>query len=192
VRLTHGDQYRRMPWKNGGGETVEIAVSPEGAGLEDFDWRVSMARVAADGPFSTFAGIDRTLCILESGRIVLRVGAAVPVELAADSPPHAFPADVATEARLLDGPVLDLNVMTRRGRCRHEVERLAVAGPTRTAGTDGTALVLCPAGGVMVEAAQGRVALGPFDSLRIEGAPMISCMAAVPATVFVIRLLQQS
>ena len=30
-----------MPWKNGGGETTEIAVSPPGAGLDDFDWRVA-------------------------------------------------------------------------------------------------------------------------------------------------------
>ena len=56
--------YRRMPWKNGGGETVEIAVSPEGAALSEFDWRISMATVATDGPFSIFPGIDRTLSIL--------------------------------------------------------------------------------------------------------------------------------
>ena len=50
-----------MPWKNGGGETAEIAVSPPGAALDDFDWRLSMARVETDGPFSAFPGIDRTL-----------------------------------------------------------------------------------------------------------------------------------
>jgi environmental stress-induced protein Ves len=47
-----------MPWKNGGGETTEIAVFPDGAGLSDFDWRVSMARVDGDGPFSSFPGIE--------------------------------------------------------------------------------------------------------------------------------------
>ena len=31
------------PWKNGGGTTREVAVSPEGAGLDDFAWRISLA-----------------------------------------------------------------------------------------------------------------------------------------------------
>ena len=57
--------YRVMPWKNGGGTTTEVAVSPDHAGLEDFDWRISMARVETSGPFSSFAGIDCTLSVLE-------------------------------------------------------------------------------------------------------------------------------
>ncbi len=39
-----------MPWKNGGGVTTEICVSPPSGA---FDWRVSIATVNADGPFST-------------------------------------------------------------------------------------------------------------------------------------------
>ena len=61
-----------MPWKNGGGTTIEIAVSPHGAGLDDFDWRVSMARVEGSGPFSRFADIDRCLCVLGGAGIVLK------------------------------------------------------------------------------------------------------------------------
>ena len=65
MQVLRAENYRRMPWKNGGGETTEIAVFPAGAGLDDFDWRVSMARVESSGPFSVFPGIDRTLAILE-------------------------------------------------------------------------------------------------------------------------------
>jgi len=61
MKILRSADHKRMPWKNGGGETVEIAISPQGAGLADFDWRVSMATVASDGPFSVFPGIDRTL-----------------------------------------------------------------------------------------------------------------------------------
>ncbi|WP_210147850.1 HutD family protein [Aromatoleum petrolei] len=32
-----------MLWKNGGGVTLEVALQPAGAGLTDFDWRVSSA-----------------------------------------------------------------------------------------------------------------------------------------------------
>ncbi len=64
MRILRAADHKRMPWKNGGGETVEIAVAPQDAALGDFDWRISMATVAADGPFSIFPGIDRTLSIL--------------------------------------------------------------------------------------------------------------------------------
>lgn len=56
------------PWKNGGGETAEILCHPQGAGFGDFNWRISTARVASSGPFSTFEGIDRILTVLEGGR----------------------------------------------------------------------------------------------------------------------------
>ncbi len=51
------------PWKNGGGMTADVAASPPGAGMDGFDWRVSIARVEADGPFSVFPGVDRTMAL---------------------------------------------------------------------------------------------------------------------------------
>src|SRR5690606_386633 len=64
-------QFR--PWKNGGGETAEIAVSPAGAGFDDFDWRISTAIVAQSGPFSGFPGVDRVLTVIEGGAMELTV-----------------------------------------------------------------------------------------------------------------------
>ena len=63
-----------MAWKNGGGETAEIAVFPEGACYDDFHWRLSMARIAADGPFSTFPNVDRTLALIEGNGMVIEAG----------------------------------------------------------------------------------------------------------------------
>ena len=62
-----------MPWKNGQGETVEIARSPDGEGLDDFDWRVSVAPVVADGAFSMFPGIERTIAVIEGSGMALDV-----------------------------------------------------------------------------------------------------------------------
>ena len=45
MRTLREADYRRMPWKNGGGETIEMMVSPAGASFDTFDWRVSMAYV---------------------------------------------------------------------------------------------------------------------------------------------------
>ncbi len=53
-RIIAPDSFRRMPWKNGGGETIEIMAFPEGADLAGFEWRVSMAKVAGDGPSRSF------------------------------------------------------------------------------------------------------------------------------------------
>ena len=124
---------RRMPWKNGGGETIEIAVSPQDAWLETFDWRVSMARVESDGPFSAFPGIDRTLAVLEGEGIELDAGRAG-AGACRGFAPYSFPGDVATASRLLGGPITDLNVMTRRGRLAHRVSVVDAVGATDFAG----------------------------------------------------------
>src|SRR5215208_142099 len=71
MRVIRTADCRRMPWKNGRGETTEIAVSPPGAGLDDFQWRVSVARVARNGPVSSFEGVGRTLAILDGAGLRL-------------------------------------------------------------------------------------------------------------------------
>ncbi|HEY0269482.1 MAG TPA: HutD family protein, partial [Sphingomonas sp.] len=122
--LLRAADHRRMPWKNGGGETLEIAVSPPGASIADFDWRVSLAGVAVDGPFSAFPDIDRTLVLLEGDDLTLAIAGRPAVRLRVGDAPLAFPADVAASATLAGGAIADLNVMTRRGRYQHLVERI--------------------------------------------------------------------
>ncbi|TIP96458.1 MAG: HutD family protein, partial [Mesorhizobium sp.] len=46
------------------------------------------------------------------------------------SAPLSFPADVPTQAALIAGPITDLNVMTRRGRMTHAVDRLVISAST--------------------------------------------------------------
>jgi environmental stress-induced protein Ves len=113
-----------MPWKNGGGETREIVVSPVGATLETLDWRVSLATVTEDGPFSVFKDVQRTLCVIQGAGMRLQAGDRAPVDLYVTSEPYTFDGEAATGARLIDGPIEDLNVMSRRGRFRHSVRRL--------------------------------------------------------------------
>ncbi|HEV7324938.1 MAG TPA: HutD family protein [Bosea sp. (in: a-proteobacteria)] len=128
MRIIRAADCLVMPWKNGGGTTTEIAVAPEGASLNDFDWRISMAHVGADGPFSSFPGIDRTLSVLTGAGITLAFGDGERVRLDCTSAPYPFAADRAVDGVLVDGPIDDLNVMSRRGRWRHRVERLSGTG----------------------------------------------------------------
>jgi hypothetical protein len=118
ARVVRNHDLVRVPWKNGGGTTAEVASFPEGSGFETFGWRISMADVRSDGPFSAFPGIDRTLIVVEGGGLELDVEGAS-IVLDEPSSKLSFSGDDATVGRLLSGPIRDLNVMTRRGRFRH-------------------------------------------------------------------------
>jgi environmental stress-induced protein Ves len=177
-----------MPWKNGGGVTTEIAVSPAGAGLDDFDWRVSMARVDSGGPFSDFAGVDRTLAVLEGEGIILDIASRAATTLTRASAPLSFPADVPTQAALVAGPITDLNVMTRRGRMTHAVERVGISAPTDIQSAADAILVLCLDGEIIVAGA-APVRIGPRDTLLLgPDAMKLRLEPARTATLFVIRI----
>lgn len=115
MRIVRAADHRRMRWKNGLGETIEFAIFPRDATLDDFDWRLSRASVNESGPFSLFPQCDRTLCVIDGGSIVLDVQGRAKVTLTADSEPYSFAADVPAHATLIGEPVSDLNLIWRRG-----------------------------------------------------------------------------
>lgn len=110
-------------WKNGGGNTREIAVWPPAAGMDDFIWRLSVADIERDGPFSAFPGIDRQIVLLEGAGVTLRADdGSFSHQLCNPGEPFAFSGDTGLQATLLGGATRDFNVMTRRGHCRARVE----------------------------------------------------------------------
>ena len=193
MRILRAGNYRRMKWRNGGGETAEIAVSPEDAGLDDFDWRVSMARVESAGPFSLFPGVYRTLSILEGEGVVLDIEGRLPVRLTGVSEPYGFPADVAVHAGLVGGPITDLNVMTRRGAFVCAVERIEV-GEGRSLGDEViTTIVLVDSGEMIAEmAAGGSTRLARRDAVILEPGETawVRSDAACSAMVVAIRCVR--
>ena len=112
--------YRRMPWKNGGGHTAEIATFPAGSDFASFVWRVSIAEIRQDGPFSPFAGVDRTLVLLAGSGMRL-TGEGVTIELRMAFEPVVFSGDASLQCGLLAGPVRDFNLMVRRDAARGNV-----------------------------------------------------------------------
>jgi uncharacterized protein len=189
VRLLRAGDQRRMAWRNGGGETVEVAVHPSDAGTDDFEWRVSAATVAADGPFSSFPGVDRTLCVLSGAGIELEIDGHGRHRLDAASAPLFFPADVPTAARLIGGPVSDLNVMTRRGRWRHAVRRLDVDRRGAVEVGIGTTILVCVAGSAEIRADASAFHLEKGDALLVarSRAP-IDLRADGAAALYVVAL----
>ena len=157
-----------MPWKNGKGETVEIAVFPPSASIDGFDWRISMATVAEDGPFSIFPGIDRTLAVLEGNGMVLAIDGRAPALLTTQSAPLSFPADIPVTATLDHGAITDLNVMTRRAGLTHSLARIDVDGATRLPLPSPTCLFLCHRGIVSFRRSGETGTLAAGDTLLIE------------------------
>lgn len=168
-----------VPWRNGGGSTREVAVSPAGAGSGEFTWRVSQATVARDGPFSRFPGVDRTLLLLSGDGCTLTIDGR---EVLLDRPlaPIGFPGEAAVTCRLLAGPLEDLNVMVARAAVRAEVTVREVPGLRRHRWPQEglSALLFLASGALEVEVDGQPVTLEPGDALRCDGPPSAACWEA--------------
>jgi environmental stress-induced protein Ves len=166
-----------MPWKNGGGSTTELLIEPPGATLAvGFRWRISMATVVESGPFSRFPGCDRTLLLLAGQGMELDHGPHGRALLPGPLEPVVFPGEWATCGRLLGGPCLDFNVMSRRGEVFHDVTIMQL-GPTPQPLPEAPTVLVYGARGT---AAVTSVALGlrPGELLRIDGRGASGLMAA--------------
>ena len=162
-------------WKNGAGLTREIAFG--GADPANFDWRVSVAEVERDAPFSAFPGIDRAIVLLRGAGMRLRSDdGRIDHALTEPLVPFRFPGDVPLSATLAGGASSDFNVMTRRG-----VFRSALSCHRAAADLDAGALglLLCctgawaigrdapirlePLQGLLWRTAPGPIAVAPLD-----------------------------
>jgi uncharacterized protein len=123
-RILHRSDYQSMPWRNGGGTTTEIWKATSSAG--EMLWRLSIADVASDGPFSDFPGLDRWIMVIEGAGMELMIEGMGTKRLDQFYEPLFFPGDVKTRCRLLSGPIRDFNFMIRRsyGRGLLQVFRL--------------------------------------------------------------------
>lgn len=149
--LEHAD-YRVMPWQNGGGITREIFV--HGRTDTGFDWRLSIAEVAGDGPFSSFAGYARTILLLDGRGMRLRFGDAGEVRVTDRFRPVDFDGGADTFCTLIDGPVRDFNIISARARVRHE-QAIVSRFPKRS-DASGVLAIHCLAGSLTVMLDDGR------------------------------------
>lgn len=171
------------PWKNGGGVTREIATGARPDGGAGWGWRVSLADVAANGPFSNFPETDRVIAVIDGrGMDLLRQDGTI---LALEPfQPVRFRGEEPFDGRLRHGPVRDLNVMARRGLFAAEMEIREgpcsatvetgsydsllihnLAGRCKLRGTDGSAHDLEP-GETLVHEGQGKSELEIEDGSR--------------------------
>ncbi|MET1161438.1 MAG: HutD family protein [Pseudoxanthomonas sp.] len=167
-RVIAANEYRRERWKNGAGWTREIVRVPE---TEEWDWRLSIAEIEQDGPFSLFPGIERELVLIRGNGLRLRFDDEEIREL---QPPHdriRFAGERAVYGELLDGPTHDFNLMWRRTAVAAELLHRPLVGPMLFFAEPGTVWAIhLLAGQAHFEQEAGLPALWAGDTaLLVEG-----------------------
>lgn len=182
-----------MRWKNGLGVTTEIVSEPEGASIDHFLWRLSMARIEAEAPFSAFRGVDRVLTVLE-GSLELTVGHEPPVTLKPDGYTVTFSGDSPASARLsaecTATGALDLNLMVRRGRLVPRITRHLIAREHSLPVMAEITAIVCrgPYLAVIAGGAEAQLALDDVLILRGNESSLVRLSSEQTAVVYVAEL----
>jgi environmental stress-induced protein Ves len=188
TQLIQYASLRPAPWKNGGGSTTEIAVSPAGAGFDEFDWRISLATISQSGPFSSFPGIDRSLALVAGDGVLLDFGDERFV-LSPSEPLIEFAGEDAVHATVTGALTTDFNVMTRRGRCRHRLEPVVVRGREALRRRSATTLLFLADGeSLTLSSARERIAMVRYDVVVMDAEEAWTLEAQL-ATVFVVDII---
>jgi hypothetical protein len=173
TKLTPAD-YRHMPWRNGGGTTTEIAIAPGGTGLsgERFLYRVSIADVATDGPFSRFEGYDRHIMLLAGAGMTLDCGGSGRIELTTPFEPHTFSGDWEVHGALVAGAVRDFNLIADRAKVSSSLEVRMLERPELIACDAHAVCIVHVVEGALTTAAAGDtlVSDAPFELVPVGAA----------------------
>jgi uncharacterized protein len=169
--------YRRTPWKNGGGVTVDIAAAYRpGATPGSWSgmlWRFGRTEIVVPGPFSDLSGYDRILTVIGGRGLVLQIEGGAALDVREPYRPVRFRGEDRIVSRLDAGPVAVLNLIADR---EHEIDVAMVSG------TDARAL----SGpiGIVYALADSTVAVGEEtfllagdEALRLDGAGMLALRA---------------
>ena len=125
-RVVPANEYRRERWRNGAGWTREIAAEPANG---EWAWRLSIAEIEQDAPFSRFEGIDREIVLLSGNGVRLHFDDGIVHGL---EPPHGrlrFAGEANVTGELIDGATQDFNLMWRRDAIDAQLWHRPLVGP---------------------------------------------------------------
>ena len=165
IELITPMQWQTQRWQNGGGITHQLCRRDDKHGML---WRLSIAEVASDGPFSRFDNIDRIILLLTGGGFSLHgVGAKLQV---LDTPlmPFAFAGETAIHCTLLDGAVRDFNLMTRRDTVQAQLKVLTIGSAIQTLPLSVQTLIYIASGSVNAMLGAKRLTLQAQHTLSLS------------------------
>ena len=168
-----------MPWANGRGTSYEIASDRIESG--EWKWRLAMAPVNEDGPFSRIECVNRSLAVVEGAGMLLSVDRkklqCLPMQVV------RFRGDAITEATLTDGPIMDINLMVRRKEADGEMAIISDAGLL-----NGASIVVAVGGSAQVKCGDSTIDLERHDSILDCDAETVSLISGTVCVVSVKRL----
>jgi len=188
-RTIRNSDRRTTRWKNGQGWTSEIALFPPDATLQTFDWRISLAGTDCDAAFSQFPDIDRTLLLL-AGRLTLKIEGRPDTNIGSESPPFLFPGNWNIDAKLHESPIMDFNVMTRRGRFVHSLDRQILMEPSNIELAADVTAAVSLRDGVQVTSGPSMETLNMHDAILFEGpsSEPVNIRSAQSAEILIVRI----
>jgi uncharacterized protein len=170
-RLTRLDPqaYRRTPWKNGGGITIDIADAyAPGATPGSWSgmlWRLGRTRIVAPGPFSDLSGYDRILTVIGGHGLMLEVAGGAALDVRTPFVPVRFRGEDRITSRLEAGPVAVLNLIADR---RHDIDVAILAEGAHALKSAIAIVYALEASAMAIDGADH--ALGADEALRLDGA----------------------
>lgn len=162
-QIHESEKYLKMPWKNGQGFTREIRREPaEG----DFHWRLSIAQIKENGPFSKFPRYTRIINTLSGeGMFLIVDGLRSRPLLQYD--PFVFSGDSETASELVGGPIEDFNFIFNPDFCRAELRWLQ-SGKSLEVTSSAELLLIYTVGPSWVRWPQRELKLPSGSTLEIE------------------------
>lgn len=113
TKIIKKETYIKSLWKNGQGQTSQIAIFPSSANFLDGDflWRISSATMSHDNQFSIFKNCDRLLTVLSGAGIILNDKVVRPLDII------QFSGDDSQVCHLVKDEVVDVGIIFNRQKC---------------------------------------------------------------------------
>lgn len=173
------DSYKIMPWKNGLGKTIEILIDPSTSNTNDpFNWRISVATIAASGPFSQFGDYNRVIVPIRGGGISLshhvqNAPKASSAKTLEPLTPYYFDGAHATHCELQAGPAQDFNVIVGKkwGKATVTCREAASSEPISIASQADTVILYCVDNPLLIGLPNKEVSLDSEETLVLRKQP---------------------
>lgn len=187
MRILRRADYRRMPWKNGGGTTEEIAREP--AAGDSFLWRLSMAHIDAPGPFSDFSGYTRVMVLLSGNGLTLRCAGEADRVLRDSGDLVRFDGSLSVHCSLHDGSCTDLNLMVSNRR-RFDASVETLSGPATLSPLAGQNVIVVALTSLSLVTGTRADVLAPADTALLEPGDQATLESGAPGPVraFIARI----
>jgi environmental stress-induced protein Ves len=163
------EHFRRTPWKNGGGVTIDIAGAyrdgVEPGSWQGMIWRLGRTAIVEPGPFSDLSGYERLQMVIEGSGLVLET-ARGEIDLRKPLVVARYDGGLPIVSRLEHGPVDVVNLIADRDLCA--IDLAAISADESLSLQAGLHVLYAPAGAVSVTLDGVVVQLGAGHALRLD------------------------